>query len=351
MKKLRVNLGENSYDIIISKELLNDVKNYLPKEGNVFIVSNKTVFNLYGKYFSDYKNVILIPDGEKYKNFKTYQFIIDKLLENNIQRTDMIIALGGGVVGDIAGFCASTVLRGVKYIQIPTTLLAQVDSSVGGKTAIDHKMGKNLIGAFYQPSLVLIDTDTLHTLDKRQFMAGLGEVIKYAFIENTIKGNNDSFLFNYLKNNDINNDDSIEEVVYQSCLLKALVVERDEKEQGLRAVLNFGHTFGHALEKITGYNRILHGEGVVFGIKCAFNLANKLNMTDKNYLNEALSLIDKLELNPKIPKNIDKKKLIESFKNDKKVKFNKVTFILPKTQGFVESVQDIGNTFLEACLP
>lgn len=351
MKKLRVNLGKNSYDIIISKGLLSDVKNYLPKNGKIFIVSNKTVYKLYGKYFSDFDNVILIPDGEKYKNFKTYKFIIDKLLEKNIQRNDTIIALGGGVIGDITGFCASTVLRGVSYIQIPTTLLSQTDSSVGGKTAIDHKMGKNLIGAFYQPSLVLIDTETLHTLDKRQFMAGMGEVVKYAFIENTIKENDESFLMNYLFDNNIYDDNVIEEIVYQSCLLKALVVERDEKEEGLRAVLNFGHTFGHALEKITNYNKILHGEGVVFGIKCAFNLSYKLNFISEEYKNKAFALIDKLGLSSEISWNIDKKKLIGAFKNDKKVKFDKVTFILPKKQGFAEPVQDIDDTLIEASLP
>ena len=350
MKKLRVNLAENSYDIIISKGLLNDVKNYLPNKGKIFIISNKTVHKLYGKYFSEFDNVILIPDGEKYKNFKTYQYIIDKLLEMNIQRSDTIVALGGGVVGDIAGFSASTILRGVKYIQIPTTLLAQVDSSVGGKTGIDHKAGKNLIGSFYQPSLVLIDTETLKTLDKRQFMAGMGEVVKYAFIENTIKENDESFLFNYLKNSDIESDEAIEEIVYQSCLLKALVVERDERELGLRAILNFGHTFGHALEKITNYKKILHGEGVVFGIKCAFNLAYKLNKISEDYLKNAFSLIDKLKLNPKIPFNINKRELIKSFKNDKKVKFDKITFILPNKQGSIEPVQDIDNTLIEACL-
>ena len=351
MKKLRVDLEKNGYDIIIKKGLLADIKNYIPQDRRVFVISNKKVFKLWGKYFADFSDVILIPDGEKYKNFKTYNFIIDKLLYKNIQRNDLIVALGGGVVGDIAGFCASTVLRGVSFIQIPTTLLAQVDSSVGGKTGIDHKLGKNLIGSFYQPNLVLIDPDTLKTLDKRQFMAGLGEVVKYAFIENTIKESDESFLFNYLMKNELNNDEALEEIIYQSCLLKSIVVKKDEKEKGLRAILNFGHTFGHSLEKITGYNKILHGEGVLFGIKCAFELALKLNLINQEYYNSALSLIKKLNLKTSFIKKINKKKLIQAFYNDKKVLNNKITFVLPNKKGSAMLVRDIDNILIEASLP
>jgi 3-dehydroquinate synthase len=264
MKKLSVKFSDKNknYYILIEKGILKSAKSYinaLKKYNDYFIITNKTVWKLYKKYFEWVKNVVVIEDGEKYKNFDTYKYILDELLNAKIERDDVIIALGGGVVGDIAGFAASSVLRGVDFVQIPTTLLAQVDSSVGGKVAINHKTGKNLIGAFYQPKLVLIDPETLKTLDERQIKTGLGEIAKYAFIEKNCGIKNPKFL-NFLMKCDIKNDDDLEKIIYHSCKLKAYVVTKDEKEKSLRAVLNFAHTFAHGIEKVTDYKVFTHGE-------------------------------------------------------------------------------------------
>ncbi len=350
MKKLIVELKNRDYPIFIHRGLLEDIQKYLDKyigqNKNFFVITNKTIQKIYGKFLNGFKNVIAIEDGEEFKNFQTFEFIIDKLLEGKIERTDCIIAFGGGVVGDMAGFAAASVLRGIDYVQIPTTLLSQVDSSVGGKTGFNHKMGKNLIGAFKQPKIVLIDPNTLDTLDERQLKTGLGEVLKYSFIEKTT-GCKDFNFFNYLKS--LSNEASAhiddkdvtgnplynklsahwEEIIFTSVSMKATVVAQDECEKGLRAILNFGHTFGHAVEKITNYKKYTHGEAVAAGMVMAFNVAHARKLIDDKYFNDAIKLIKDYGLISDDMKHFDKEKMYEAMKSDKKVAHAKIKLVLP----------------------
>ena len=240
MKKLTVNTKTKTYDIIIKEGLIAEILDYLQQDKKKFLITNKTIEKLYPDLVNNFENKIVIKDGEEYKNFETFEFIINELLKRKIERKDLILALGGGVVGDLAGFAAASVLRGVNFVQIPTTLLAQVDSSVGGKTGFNTKYGKNLIGAFYQPESVLIDTNFLKTLPVREIKTGLGEVVKYSFIEKNCSNDENIHLSNFLNETNPNNLD-FKEIIYRSVALKASVVTKDEKEAGLRAVLNFGH--------------------------------------------------------------------------------------------------------------
>jgi len=356
MKKLTVNLKERSYPIIIKEGALNEAKalldEHLGTERRYFVITNKTVAKIYSSFLKGFENIVEIEDGEEFKNFKTYEFIIDKLLGAKIERGDCIIAFGGGVVGDMAGFAASSVLRGVDYVQIPTTLLSQVDSSVGGKTGFNHALGKNLIGAFKQPKLVIIDPKTLDTLDIRQIKTGLGEVLKYAFIEKTTGCPEFNFL-NLLKNILIKSKsvsdenaphntlyagenalyDTLrahwEEIIYISVSMKAAVVSKDECEKGLRAILNFGHTFGHAVEKITDYKKYTHGEAVAAGMVMAFQASLKRGLIDNAYFSEAVSLISDYGLILDDMKNFDKEKMFDAMKSDKKVSHAKIKLVLP----------------------
>ena len=334
MKNLCVNLKKQvdlSYPIIIKQGILNNIEEYL-EDRKYFLITNDKVAKIYGDFISKFVDdyTIIIKDGEKHKNIKTIQYILDKLLDNKIERKDYIVAFGGGVVGDMAGFCASSVLRGVGFIQIPTTLLSQVDSSVGGKTGFNNKHGKNLIGAFYQPKKVLIDPDVLKTLSHNDFQCGMGEVIKYAFIEKSC-GAKDFFnlfeLFENINPNEIQN--KIEQIIYACVSLKAAVVEQDEKESGLRAILNLGHTYAHAIEKISNY-KILHGQAVAAGIKMALKTSLLRGIINENYYNYGINLIDKFELAPKL-KKLNPDKIIEIMKSDKKVKNSKINLILPRT--------------------
>ncbi len=301
-----------------------------------FVITNKTIAKIYKNFLDGFKNVVTIDDGEEFKNFKTFEFIIGELLKAKIERGDCIIAFGGGVVGDMAGFAAASVLRGVDYVQIPTTLLSQVDSSVGGKTGFNHPLGKNLIGAFKQPKLVIIDPKTLDTLDKRQIKTGLGEVLKYAFIEKTAT-DKDFRMFDYLKslqkkatgNLYENLKSHWQEIIYMSVSMKAAVVSKDECEKGLRAILNFGHTFGHAVEKITDYKKYTHGEAVAAGMVMAFRAALKRKLIDDTYFREAVNLISSYELILDDMKNFDKEKMFEAMKSDKKVSHAKIKLVLP----------------------
>jgi len=273
MKTLTVNLGDRSYPIYIGAELLQDsalIQKHIQTK-SVCIVSNTVVSKLYlselKKSLNDYRVIeVILEDGEQFKNADSLNQIYTALLDNKFNRDSMIIALGGGVVGDIAGFAAASFMRGIPFIQIPTTLLSQVDSSVGGKTGINHPLGKNMIGAFYQPQAVIIDMHVLHTLDKREISAGLAEVIKYGLIW-------DHDFFDHLENHieDLKNLNimQLEQAIYRSCEIKAEVVSQDEKESGLRAILNLGHTFGHAIENCLGYGEWLHGEAVGCGIVMA----------------------------------------------------------------------------------
>ncbi len=280
MKTLTVNLGDRSYPIYIGVELLQDpllIQKHIQTKA-VCIVSNTTVSKLYltqlKKSLKDYRVIeVILEDGEQFKNADSLNQIYTALLDNKFNRDSTIIALGGGVVGDIAGFSAASFMRGIPFIQIPTTLLSQVDSSVGGKTGINHPLGKNMIGAFYQPQAVIIDMHVLQTLDKREISAGLAEVIKYGLIW-------DQDFFDHLENHieDLKNLNvtQLEQAIYRSCEIKAEVVSQDERESGLRAILNLGHTFGHAIENCLGYGEWLHGEAVGCGMVMAaqMSLAN-----------------------------------------------------------------------------
>ncbi len=257
---INVKTQSGSYDITLKRNALNEVNNILKIKGKALIVTDSGVPVEYVKNVaSQIKNSVIytFPQGEKSKNFETYSSLLKTLAENNFDRSDCVIAVGGGVVGDMAGFTASTYMRGIKFYNIPTTLLSQVDSSIGGKTAIDFLGYKNLVGAFYQPSAVIIDPNVLKTLTKRQFNNGLCESIKMA-------ATSDSELFNLLEEN--NAEDIIDTVIEKSLLIKKQVVEEDEKETGLRKVLNFGHTIGHAIETVTGLEELYHGECVALGM-------------------------------------------------------------------------------------
>lgn len=340
MKKLTVELKDRSYPIIIKEGALNEAKTLLEEhfgaERRYFVITNKTIAKIYPNFLKEFKNVVKINDGEKFKNFKTFECIINELLKAKIERGDCIIAFGGGVVGDMAGFTAASVLRGVDYVQIPTTLLSQVDSSVGGKTGFNHTCGKNLIGAFKQPKLVIIDPKTLDTLDIRQIKTGLGEVLKYAFIEKTATAE-DFNLFNYLKNltqkTELDLYENLKnhwkEIIYISVSMKAAVVSKDECEKDLRTILNFGHTFGHAIEKITNYKKYTHGEAVAAGMVMAFQTALKRKFINEDYFNDAVRLISNYGLISGDMKNFDKEKMFNAMKSDKKVSQTKIKLVLP----------------------
>ena len=343
-KNLYVDISpEKKYPIFINSEPLESLEekvfNYTSANKILIVISDK-VNKLYGEKLS-FKNTFkfVLKDGEKEKNFKNYKKILDFALKNKLERKDAVVAIGGGVVGDIAGFVAATYLRGIDFIQIPTTLLACVDSSVGGKTAINTDFGKNLVGAFYQPKAVFCNLNFLKTLDERQFKTGLAEVIKYAFIEKSCESDIEYNFFDFLMSNVdkiLSRDDEIlAQIIKISLELKTGVVTKDEKEQDLRKILNFGHTYGHAVERITNYKKYTHGEAVAIGIIFAINLAFKKGLIDENYRNEGLRLINKYNLVKKMPK-FNTKKLTILMQSDKKVEAGKIKFILPASKAFVK---------------
>ena len=337
MVNLSVNIKseEKSYPIFIENEDISSLAKKihdLTNNKKFLVVISEKVEKLYGQIFNIPKeNKFILKDGEKEKNFKNLEKILNKALKIKLTRKDVIIAIGGGVVGDIAGFAASTYMRGIDFVQIPTTLLACVDSSVGGKTAIDTKFGKNLIGAFYQPKAVFINPKFLKTLDNRQFKTGLGEVVKYSFIEKSCKHNEELNLINFLteKSEQIleRNEKTLAQLIEICIKLKISVVEKDEKESDLRRILNFGHTYGHAVEKITNYKKYTHGEAVVAGIQFAFELALKKNLIDKNYKFLAEDILKKFNFT-QIPK-FKMKKITELMQMDKKATSKNIVFILP----------------------
>lgn len=329
------------YPIYLGEKLLDDVE--LLKScivsNQVLIVTNNTVANLYlnslKKALSSFQcDEIILEDGEEFKNQQSLNAIYNKLVSKNHHRDTTIVALGGGVVGDIAGFAASTYQRGVNLIQIPSTLMAQVDSSIGGKTAINHMMGKNLIGSFYQPNVVLIDFSFLSSLPARQYSSGLAEIIKYAVLEGgDFFKQLDSFL-----NTDASCQNELYKLIFNSCKIKSLIIAQDEKEEGQRALLNLGHTFAHALETYTEYKRWLHGEAVAIGLYCAALLSFQLGCIDKNILNIIDNLIQKSGLPNRIPKDINIEAIYKLFFYDKKIKKNKLRFIL---------IKGIGDCFID----
>ena len=336
MKILNVELGDRSYPIYIGSDLLEDAKIITShiKTKTICIVSNTTVSKL---YLENIKNLLdgyqvveaIIDDGEEFKNHDSLNYIYSKLLENQCNRDTTILALGGGVVGDIAGYAAASFLRGIPFVQIPTTLLAQVDSSVGGKTGINHLLGKNMIGAFYQPQAVVIDLNVLKTLDNRQISSGLAEVIKYGLIW-------DEDFFKYLEENIENlkllDFKHLEHVIYRSCEIKAKVVSEDEKESGIRAILNLGHTFGHAIENCLGYGAWLHGEAVGCGMVLAAEMSLTQGWLSESEFSRVKELISQANLPIEKP-NIDYENFIGAMKLDKKNKDKEIYLVLQQGIG------------------
>ena len=342
MKKqnIPVDLNGLSYDIIIAPSGLKSSQTYLNpfvQNKKCFIICDSNVFPLYGEQviteLKQSKGIIsghfVFSAGESSKSLSTVEQIYHAALKCGLDRSSVIIALGGGVVGDIAGFVAATYMRGIDFIQVPTSLLAMIDSSVGGKTGVDMPEGKNLIGAFWQPKLVLIDPEMLNTLPEREIKGGLAEVIKYGMIL-------DSSFFCKLadETQKINNIDSkfYSEIIAECCVLKAEVVKQDEKETGLRGILNYGHTFAHAIETVSGYEKYTHGESVGIGMLMAGELACLMNKMKRDDLNKMISLYRKLNLFISAD-GIDANKIFEAMGKDKKVKNGNICFVLPEQIG------------------
>ncbi len=323
MATLKVDLGERSYPIYIGTNLLGDnelLHQHIP--GNsALIVSNETVAPLYLESINAMltgirHETVILPDGEKYKNLEVLNQIYDALLANRLDRNTTIIALGGGVIGDMAGFAAASYQRGVHLIQIPTTLLSQVDSSVGGKTGVNHALGKNMIGAFYQPKAVIADTDTLNTLPARELRAGIAEIIKYGLICNAA-------FFSWLEQNMdallAKNSSALSYAIEISCQTKADVVAADERENGSRALLNLGHTFGHAIENCLGYGEWLHGEAISAGMCMAAEMSRQMHWMTAADTAKIFNLIKKANLPTHAPESISTDEFLTLMSVDKKV--------------------------------
>ncbi|BBB24317.1 3-dehydroquinate synthase [Isorropodon fossajaponicum endosymbiont JTNG4] len=337
MKTLNLDLQEKSYPIYTGQDLLSEgellTKHISGKQ--VMIVTNTTVAPLYlekvQNLLSSFELAqVVLPDGEKYKTLETLNCIFSALLENRFDRSCTLIALGGGVVGDMTGFAAASYQRGVNFIQIPTTLLSQVDSSVGGKTGVNHVLGKNMIGAFHQPKCVLIDIDTLDTLGNQQYSAGMAEVIKYGLLGH-------SNFFNFLKENikDLMDRNKLlmAEIIYQSCQHKANIVAQDELEVGRRALLNFGHTFGHAIENTLGYGTFLHGEAISVGMLMAVKLSQLEGYLSSNQVAQVQDLLEKANLPISIIGKISASDFMKAMLVDKKVINGNIRLILLKELG------------------
>ncbi len=337
MKTLTLNLGEKSYPIIIGSGLLAN-KNLLGDfivDSQVMIVTNTTIAALYLdkvlELFANYEvKTCILPDGERYKTLAQVEVIWQQLLSLKFNRSSTLVALGGGVIGDSAGFAAACYQRGVNFLQIPTTLLAQVDSSVGGKTGVNHPLAKNMIGAFYQPKCVIIDTDTLNTLDDRQYSAGMAEIIKYALL-----GDIDflASLENNITKIMARDKDILTHIIYKSCEKKAQIVAQDELEKGTRALLNLGHTFGHAIENSLGYGKYLHGEAIAIGMVMASDLSMRMGLLSASDLKRIIAILQKVKLPVAIKHKIPYKKFNSVMSIDKKVKNGVINLILLKSLG------------------
>ena len=343
MKTIKVNLKNNPYNIYIGQNSIKELNiliDSIKGISKIAIISNNVVGDL---YLTKLKNVIsdnrktevfVVSDGEVNKSLKQAEEIYSWLIENKFDRSSLIIAFGGGVIGDLAGFVAATYLRGIRFIQIPTTLLAQVDSSIGGKVGVNHFLGKNLIGAFHQPQFVLSDINLLKSLNNEEYICGMGEVVKYGLI-------GDKQLFEFIHDNiskiSPDNIELNEYLALVSAQQKAVIVEQDEKEMGIRAILNFGHTFGHALEKFYKFQELKHGQAVLLGMKCAIYVSNKLNYIKSEYAKKATDLIDRFEIY--LPQKLSQSNisdLLNFMQHDKKVKNEKINYVL---------IKDIGEVF------
>jgi 3-dehydroquinate synthase len=353
VQTLQVDVGQSRYPIAIGGGLLSnrEVLDAHIRARDVLIVTNTTVARLYlGKLTAGLAGrriaECILPDGEQHKTLQTAGWVFDALIGKKMNRDAAVLALGGGVVGDIAGFAAACYQRGIGYVQLPTTLLAQVDSSVGGKTGVNHSGGKNLIGAFYQPLGVITDIDTLATLPDRELRAGLAEVIKYGCVW-------DPLLFDWLDHNTdkllARDVDALTYAIGRSCEIKATVVARDEREQNLRAILNFGHTFGHAIEAATAYETYLHGEAVGLGMLIAANLSHRLGLIDVAIKDRVREALRKTGL-PIEPPRVGAAKILELMQMDKKVLAGSVRLVLLEKLGRAIVTSDYDQAALDAAL-
>lgn len=350
MQQIHVNLGRNSYYIYIDRGSLPEFGNILKKSLSISraaLVTNSVVNSLYGDVVRKSLassgievKTIVVPDGEEYKSLSWAGKLFDEFIDFRMTRRSGAIALGGGVIGDLTGFAAATFMRGIPLVQIPTSLMAQVDSSVGGKTAVNHPKGKNLIGAFHQPEFVFIDVEVLKTLPEREFKSGFAEVIKHGMII-------DRELFEYVESNLAKilglDMQSVEQIVSRSCKDKANIVEQDEKEQNIRAILNYGHTIGHSIEAVTEYNSFRHGEAVAIGMVVASRIAVNMEILDEKCAERQNLLLANSGLPVKFP-HLDVDRIIDTIRLDKKIREDaRPRFILPKDVGkaiVVENVTD-----------
>lgn len=349
MQRLSIDLGERSYDILIGsgiRKRTGEFLNAVFKPSRVVIVTHPSINDLYGeevtKSFIEQgwaTDTIEVPEGESSKNLGQAEKLYDRLLELNCDRKSVLVALGGGVIGDLVGFVAATYQRGIPFIQMPTTLLSQVDSSVGGKTAVNHPKGKNMIGAFYQPRLVVVDLETLRTLPQKEYRAGLAEIVKYGVIA-------DARLFEFLETNYkkiLNLDfECLSYIIETSCAIKARVVEKDERESHYRMVLNFGHTFGHAIESLTNYSQFIHGEAVSIGMVRAAQLSHSMGKCSEEVPKNLKALLEKLGLPVDMP-GLDATSVIGSLYHDKKTMDHKIRFILVNEIGLIEIADQVSE--------
>ena len=353
MQTLQVDLGASSYPITIGSGLLTDRKlleAQIPGR-DLLIVTNTTVAKLYlakltGSFSQRHIAECILPDGEQHKTLQTAGWVLDALVANKMNRDATVLALGGGVVGDIAGFAASCYQRGIGYVQMPTTLLAQVDSSVGGKTGVNHSGGKNLIGAFYQPQAVIADTDALSTLPDRELKSGLAEVIKHGVVW-------DPMLFTWLERNIAQllarDAESLTYAISRSCEIKATVVARDEREHNLRAILNFGHTFGHAIEAATSYEKYLHGEAVALGMIIATDLSCRMGLVDAAVKERLRDMLARAGLPTEAPR-IGAARAYELMQMDKKVSGGALRLVLLEKLGRAIVTDQYPKAALESTL-
>ena len=350
MKKLQVELGDRSYPIYIGAGLLNQAELYTRhiKARQVMVVTNTTIAPLYlDKVLKNLQEfaveTVILPDGEQFKTLETVTHIFDKLLAGKFSRNATLIALGGGVIGDMGGFAAACYQRGIAFLQIPTTLLAQVDSSVGGKTGVNHPLGKNMIGAFYQPQCVIADADVLDTLDDRQLSAGLAEVIKYGLIR-------DLEFFEWLETNIsallARDKQALSYAIERSCINKAQIVSEDETETGIRATLNLGHTFGHAIETGAGYGTYLHGEAVAIGTCQAADLSRRKGWLTDADVDRIIALFKKCYLPTQPPEQLDSDRFLELMAVDKKNVNGQIRLILLSKIGVATLPIDVDQDLL-----
>lgn len=349
MKILTVELAERSYDIEIDKNLLASKRfaEEFPYEQRL-VLTNNTIYALHSDRIlslvdGDRDRVVIIEDGERFKNLESFETVHTRLLELEFNRRSLLIAFGGGVIGDLGGFVASTYQRGIDFIQVPTTLLSQVDSSVGGKTGVNHPLGKNMIGAFYQPKRVLIDLSLLKTLPQREYVSGLAEVLKYGFIQDAeflewMRVNYEAIL--------AKDPDVIAEMIYHSCECKKTIVDQDERETGIRATLNLGHTFGHAIERLMKYQGILHGEAVAIGMNMAGYLSCRMGLISKKDQLYITSLLHLFDLPCIAPVAFTPAQFLNVMRLDKKNITQKIRFVLLESIGKAMMTDDIPEEFI-----